>query len=156
MAKPAKNAYRRKLPHLQIEGKTFFVTFITYNRWILPESVRELVIKHCLHDHEIKIFLHGIVVMPDHVHMIFTPLKDDQGGTYGLSEIMRSIKGVSARNINKALGRTGCVWQHESFDRILRSYESAMAKVDYICQNPVRKGLVEKADDYQWLWREWV
>lgn len=156
MAKPAQNAYRRKLPHLQTEGKIIFLTFITHNRWILPESVRELVINHCLHDHGIKISLHGVVVMPDHVHMIFTPLKDEQGSTYGLSEIMRSIKGVSARSINKALGRAGPVWQHESFDRLLRSYESTMAKVEYICQNPVRKGLVEKPDDYPWLWREWV
>jgi REP element-mobilizing transposase RayT len=155
-AKPAKESYRRKLPHLQREGKSLFVTFSTFKRWILPESVRHLVIKHCLHDHGKKFFLHGVVVMPDHVHMIVTPLKDDQGGTYGLAEIMQGIKGASARSINKALGREGKVWQKEYFDRILRSYEHAQSKVQYICENPVRKGLVKKVDDYPWLWRAWV
>lgn len=150
-AKPARDSYRRKLPHIQKEDKTFFITFVTHKRWIIPEHVRELVIKHCLHDHMKKIYLHGIVVMPDHAHMIITPLKDDQGGTYGLAEIMQGIKGASARSINKALGRDGKVWQEEFFDRILRSDEYAESKVEYICQNPVRKGLVKEVDDYPWL-----
>lgn len=156
LAKPAKDSYRRRLPHIQREGKTLFITFSTFKRWILPEAVRHLVIKHCLHDHGKKYILHGIVVMPDHVHMIITPLKDDYGGTYGLAEIMKSIKGVSARSINRKLNRRGSVWQEESFDHILRSGEHAQSKVEYILANPVRKGLVEKVDDYPWLWREWV
>jgi len=94
--------------------------------------------------------------MPDHVHMVFTPLRDEDGCTYDLSEIMQGIKGASARSINKALGRKGQVWQDESFDHVLRSDESVRAKVEYICQNPVRKGLVEEENDYPWLWREWV
>ena len=94
--------------------------------------------------------------MPDHVHMIITPLNDEQASTYGLAEIMKAIKGVSARSINKALGRLGSVWQEESFDHILRSHEHIQSKVEYICQNPVRKGLVKEVDDYPWLWRERV
>jgi REP element-mobilizing transposase RayT len=94
--------------------------------------------------------------MPDHVHMIFTPLKDEQGNTYGLAEILKGIKGSSARSINKKLGRQGSVWQDESFDHVLRSDESIRAKVEYICQNPVRKKLAENEDAYPWLWREWV
>ncbi len=156
IAKPGGNNNRRNLPHLQQAGKTYFVTFSTYKRRILPESVRSIVIEHCLHDHGLKIFLHGLVVMPDHVHMVITPLTDDQGGTYGLAEILQGIKGSSARSINKATGREGKVWQRESFDRMLRSFENAQSKVEYICQNPVRKGLVANENDYPWLWREWV
>lgn len=156
LARPAKNSYRRRLPHLQKEGKTYFVTFSTHERWIIPESLRELVLRHCLYDHERKIYLHGVVVMPDHVHMVFTPLADDEGGTYGLAEIMQGVKGASARSINKALGRKGTVWQEDYFDRVLRSCEDAQSKVDYICKNPVRKGLVANEDDYPWLWRVWV
>lgn len=44
------------------------------------------------------------------------------------------------------------VWQHESFDHVLRSEESIPTKVDYIIQNPVRAGLVRTATDYRWLW----
>jgi len=156
LAKPARAAYRRNLPHLQPADKTFFVTFATHGRWQLPEAVRQAVIEHCLHDDGVKISVHGVVVMPDHVHMIFTPLRDDNGNVFGLAEIMRGIKGASARNINRLLGRSGRVWQEECFDRILRSSESARTKVEYICDNPVREGLVQAQDDYPWLWREWA
>ena len=50
LAKPVRAEYRRNLPHLQAEGKTYYVTFCTHQRWTLPEEVRPLVVKHCLHD----------------------------------------------------------------------------------------------------------
>jgi len=155
-AKPAKGIYRRNLPHLQAEGKTLFVTFAAKGRRELPESVRSLVMSHCIHDHGTKIWLHGAVVMPDHVHMIFTSLTVKSGNTYGLAEIMKGIKGSSARSVNKALGRKGNIWQDESFDHILRNDEKIVDKVNYICKNPVRKGLVDDENKYPWIWREWV
>ena len=155
-AKPAKAEYRRHLPHLQKEDKLHFITFATFQRWVLPESIRGLVLKHCLHDHGIKLQVHGVVVMPDHVHLIFTPLKDDEGNVFGLAEIMSGIKGASAHTVNRTLNRRGHVWQDESFDHVLRSDESTHSKVQYICENPVRKGLAATADEYLWLWREWV
>jgi REP element-mobilizing transposase RayT len=155
-AKPAKSEYRRTLPHYQVEDRPLFVTFATYKRWELPEGIRPLVLKHCLHDHGVKLQMHGAVVMPDHVHLIFTPLKDDEGNPFGLAEIMSGIKGSSAHSINKALKRRGPVWQFESFDHVLRSEEKLVEKVDYICQNPVRQRLVNNEDEYPWLWREWV
>jgi len=155
-AKPARSSYRRNLPHLQREGAAVYVTFSTYKGLVLPERVRSLVLEHCVHDHGKKAIIHGVVVMPDHVHMVFTPLGDEQGNTFGLADIMSSIKGASAHRVNKALGRRGHVWQDESFDHIPRSDESIRQKVEYICANPVRKRLVQSVDDYPWLWREWV
>jgi len=151
-----KYEYRRNLPHLQPDNKTLFVTFSTWKRQQLPESIRDLVLRHCLHYHGLKIFVHAVVVMPDHVHMIFTPLPNESGLAYSLAEIMNGIKGASAHSINKALGRRGKVWQDESFDHVLRSDESTRGKAEYICQNPVRKGLAKTEDDYPWLWREWI
>ena len=94
--------------------------------------------------------------MPDHVHLIFSPLKDKDGNPFGLAEIMNGIKGASSHSINKALNRGGPVWQFESFDHVLRSDEKIASKVQYICDNPVRKGLVNQVNDYPWLWREWI
>jgi len=153
-AKPAKAEYRRNLPHIQVEDRALFVTFCTARRWILPESVRMRILDHCLYDHGRKLWMHGAVVMPDHVHLVFTPLRDTSGNTFGLTEIMNGIKGASAHSVNKLLQRTGPVWQNESFDHILRRDENVEAKVDYICQNPVRKRLVARDCDYVWLWRE--
>jgi REP element-mobilizing transposase RayT len=114
------------------------------------------VLEHCLHEDGHKVWVHGGVVMPDHVHVIMTPLRDAQGRAYGLTEIMNSIKGASAHTVNRELGRRGHVWQAESFDRVLRSRDDLREKVEYICANPVRKGLATDVDSYPWRWREYV
>jgi len=156
LAKPAKATYRRNLPHLQMDGKPLFVTFSSAGRWVLPESVRGLVLEHCLHDHGTKLQMHVAVVMPDHVHLLFSAGRDTAGQAFGLAEIMSGIKGASAHRVNRFLGRKGSVWQDESFDHVLRCDESVQDKADYICMNPVRLGLVRTPDQYGWLWRAWV
>jgi len=148
-----KTFYRRILPHLQRDAKPHFVTFCTYLRWILPEPARQIALASCLHDNQYKLDLNVAVVMPDHVHIIFTPLINQSAQeVYSLAEIMDSIKGASAHQINRLLARTGKVWQTESFDRVLRSSDRLDAKITYILENPVRKGLVSNWKDYPWLW----
>lgn len=148
-----KYEYRRKLPHYQPDNKAFFITFSTCQRWILPESVRGIVIDTCLAGNGKQFQLYGLVVMPDHVHLVLTPLGDEDG-PISIAEIMQAIKGASAHRINRALGRKGKVWESESFDRALRHEESIVDKVDYILGNPVGAGLVNNPLEYRWLWRE--
>jgi REP element-mobilizing transposase RayT len=155
-AKPIQPVYRRNLPHINSDEKPLYITFCSYKRWIFPESVRNLVLRHCLHDHEKKYWLHAVIVMPDHVHMILSLYEDKTGCLFGMSEIMNGIKGASAHSINKALRRKGSVWQAESFDHILRSSESIVEKADYIWNNPVRKNLVKTPDEWPWFWAEWM
>jgi len=133
------------------------VTFCTEHRWILPESVRATVLDCCKHDHGTKLDLQIAVVMPDHVHVIFTPLVSEESmAVYSLAEIMDAIKGASAHKINRILGRKGRVWQAESFDHVLRSSESFDQKIQYLLENPVRLGLVRQWADYPWMWRNVV
>jgi len=94
-------------------------------------------------------------LMPDHVHLIYSALRRADGWEYTLPDVMKSIKGRSARQINVALKRSGPVWQEEFFDHVLRSNDSLVDRVDYVCQNPVRAGLVEKAEDYRWSSVRW-
>ncbi len=99
--------------------------------------------------------LQAVVVMPDHVHMIFTPLVNQEAQEVSsLAEIMDAIKGASAHKINRALGRKGRVWQAESFDHVLRSSEGLRLKVQYVLENPVRRGLVAQWGEYPWLWHK--
>jgi REP element-mobilizing transposase RayT len=147
--------YRRKLPHLQCDFKPHFVTFCTHQRWILPESVRSLVLESCLHEHGTRIDIKAAVIVPDHVHMVFTPLIDHQTMEIcSLASIMDAVKGASAHKVNKALRRAGRVWQPESFDHVLRSSENLDAKIAYVLQNPVRRNLVNVSSDYLWLWQK--
>ena len=154
LAKPANPAYRRNLPHIQATGRPLFVTFRTADGLILPESVRERILEHCRHDHGVKLEMHAAVVMPDHVHLIFTAMEDSEGNTYGLAEIMIGIKGASAHSVNKMLARTGQLWQDESFDHVLRADENLADRVEYLRLNPVRKGLVVRAEEYRWSWTD--
>ena len=66
--------------------------------------------------------------MPDHVHMVLTPLRDARGNPFGLAEVLSAIKGASAHSVNRTLGRRGVVWQDESFDHILRNGERFRAQ----------------------------
>jgi putative transposase len=100
-----------------------------------------------------KLFdVYGAIVMPDHVHLLLTPLGDEDG-PFTTPRIMQAIKGASAHRVNKLPGRKGRVWQEESFDRALRKEETVGYRLDYMLQNPVRAGLVENPLDYRWLWR---
>jgi REP element-mobilizing transposase RayT len=147
--------YRRQLPHLQVDDRQHFVTFCTDRRWILPQVVRSIVLDCCLHDNGKKFDLRVAVVMPDHVHMIFTPLIDYEAmEVCSLAESMEAIKGASAHKINKSLGRKGRVWQPESFDHVVRTSEGLDAKIQYLLENPVRRGLVSDWAAYPWLWKK--
>jgi REP-associated tyrosine transposase len=91
--------------------------------------------------------------MPAHVHLIYSPLRREDGCSYSLPEIMTAIKGRAARQINVALERIGPVWQEEFFDHVLQSNDSLVDRVEYVCQNPLRAGLVKMKTRYPWVWK---
>ena len=70
-----KYEYRRRLPHYQKDDHPLFVTFTSDRRWELPDAVLEC----CLQENGHKFDLHAAVVMPDHVHLIYSPLRRDNG-----------------------------------------------------------------------------
>lgn len=144
--------YRRRLPDLQRGFKPLFVTFRAWGNLKIPEEFRDAVLAHCLHDNGRMLDMYAVVVMPEHVHMLFSPLPDTLGQPYTAVEILSRIKGASAHTLNKALGRSGPVWQDESFDHVLRSAESLEAKIRYIRENPVRRRLAKTPEEYRWLW----
>jgi len=155
-ARPAQAAYARRLPHLQPEQATIFITFATWQRWILPPAARDLALHHIVRDHEVTFVVRAAVVMPDHVHMLASPLVDPSGDTYGIAQILQRIKGSSSHAINAQLGGRGRVWQPEYFDRVLRRDERLRAAAEYICENPERASLIEAGQAWRWLWREWI
>lgn len=75
-------------------------------------------------------------VMPNHVHVVFSPL----GGNH-LDGILHSWKSFSALRANRLLGIRGAFWQREYFDHLIRSEESLLKIIDYVKGNPRRAGL---------------
>lgn len=136
-----------RLPHLSRPDKVYFVTFCTVNRAPLSPAERDIVLASCIYDHERLHWLHCVVVMPDHVHILTYPF------AASIPEIMSRLKGASTHRVNNVRRRSGALWQCEYFDRIMRSDEDLAEKAEYIANNPVRKGLVARAQDYRWYWR---
>jgi putative transposase len=84
------------------------------------------------------------VIMPNHVHVVFDPLRD-------LPKITRWIKGSTARTANLLLGRTGQpFWQYESYDHCVRTSQELTRVIHYVEHNPVNAGLVKSIDDWPW------
>ena len=75
-------------------------------------------------------------VMPNHVHILFSPLEP-----YRLESILHSWKSFSAHRINNLLGRTGPFWQREYFDHLVRSQSHLLKFARYIEENPQKAGL---------------
>lgn len=146
-----KGFYRRNLPHIEKFSAAYFVTFRTLDDLFLPPAARTIALRHCLFENDRKIEMYAAVIMPNHVHLLFTALESDQGEPFLLAEIMKGIKGVSARRINQLLGRKGSLWQDESFDRIMRAREFEFRR-NYIIANPIDAGLCKKPEEYRWLW----
>jgi putative transposase len=82
-------------------------------------------------------------VMPNHVHVVVA-LPDDAPF---LSRTLQRIKGYTALQANKWLGRTGAFWQAESYDHVVRNGELARI-IAYVVENPVKAGLLED-------WQQW-
>ena len=78
--------------------------------------------------------------MPDHIHVMTYP-HDRDAGVGDVSGLMKRWRRQQAR-------RDDWRWQPGSFDRLLRSEESASEKWVHIRENPVRAGLVER-------WQDW-
>jgi REP element-mobilizing transposase RayT len=81
--------------------------------------------------------------MPNHVHVVLTPFPNRTG-----SEILHSWKSYTATTINRLTGRTGQLWQTESFDHVVRNEEALARFIEYVEQNPVVAGLCRRAEDW--------
>lgn len=92
------------------------------------------------------------VLMPDHLHLFCAPSK------YSVESLTRWV-GYWKRLTTQASGAK--LWQKNFWDTQLRRHENYAAKWEYVSQNPVRAGLVARAEDWEYrgelnllLWRE--
>jgi REP element-mobilizing transposase RayT len=109
----------------------------------LTREERRIVLEHIKKGDGLFYDLVAATVMPDHVHLILKPCNG-----FTPSRILKGIKGVSARLLNQHRNAKGCIWQAESWDRILRDTREFDEKLQYMYENPVKAGLVADADAY--------
>ena len=82
-------------------------------------------------------------IMPNHVHAMI-----EQVGGHALSDIVQAWKSFTAKAINKRQGSRGVLWAADYFDRYIRDAEHYEAARYYIENNPVKAGLVGRAEDW--------
>jgi REP element-mobilizing transposase RayT len=154
---PGARYSRRNLPHFEKPWAIYHVAFATtQDRQLAPED-RDIVLDCILHWSERRYRLSAVCVMPDHVHLIIQPgieSQDPEGDPvfYSLTTIFHTIKSFTAHEINKRTGRTGSLWEKESFDRYVRSDSDLAEKFHYLCRNPWAAGIVSMTEPYPWLW----
>ena len=143
---------RRRLPHWEASGETYFVTFRLQRPTALDltnDAVAQSVVNALRFFDGKRYLLFDYTVMPDHVHVILKPLVVG-GQSEPLWRITHSLKSWLAHRINEMRGRKGSVWQEESYDHMLRNREDYSEKAAYVYDNPRRKGLVD--DPANWPW----
>jgi putative transposase len=96
------------------------------------------------------------VIMPDHVHFFCSFFDQSSESRQGnLSKFIQQWKQWTSKRILRdtwigSLQKTSHIWQREFFDHLLRSKENYNLNWEYVRENPVRKNLVDKSEDWSW------
>jgi hypothetical protein len=85
-------------------------------------------------------FAYLFLVMPDHVH-----------GLFSFPASTRTLQGAVSDWKRWTARKLGVQWQKDFFEHRLRDDESARAKSDYILANPVRAELVPRPEDWPYV-----
>jgi putative transposase len=131
---------------------------------LLAAGVKDACIKH-------DMALWAYVFMPDHVHFLIKPCRDN----YRISDFLRSVKQPVATKVlnrlkkqssalleqlrsgNKPDGMTHRFWQAGGgYDFNVWSMEKAVEKAHYCHWNPVTRGLVDDPANWRWSSYRWI
>jgi putative transposase len=148
------------LKRFQESGQSHFITFSCYHRrpmFAVPASRQ--IFELALESARLSFNLCGYdyTGMPEHIHLLLSepdgaPFKPAFGLSGGksapiLADAMKSLKqGVSRRLI----GETNHFWQKRYYDFNVRDHPQFMEKLRYIHRNPVKRGLCQNPEDWEW------
>jgi putative transposase len=131
------------LERYQLEGDLHFVTFSCYHRlgYLQTPGSRELFSEALARmSNGYKFEVKGYVVMPEHVHLLLSEPEKDL--------LSAGIKALKISVSKHAKERP--FWQARYYDFNVFTQEKRLEKLNYMHWNPVKRGLVEKPED--WLW----
>ena len=132
--------------HFSFEGHCYHVTSATQGRRpVFADTAAAQVLENAFHFiRQERAFILAYAIMPDHFHALIVPR-----GDFSLSQLMQSVKGFVAREINAATDERGPLWQRGFYDRGIRNDEQLLATIEYIHENPVKEGLANTAKEYR-------
>ncbi|GAB5404053.1 MAG: transposase [Aureliella sp.] len=106
--------------------------------WLANSSCSRQVLQSLKHFDEQLYYLTDAVIMPNHVHFLCAFASEDM-----MLKQCEDWKRFTARGINKAVGRTGALWQVDQYDHLVRSESQFEHFRRYIRSNPLTAGLSE-------------
>ena len=122
----------------------YFITASTFQKRSLFQSERmaQLFIEVLQHYRlQNKYLLHEFVVMPDHFHLLISPIET-------LERALQLIKGGFSFRARKELAFVREIWQPSYYDRRVRDFGEYRSFREYIHMNPVKRRLVSVAPEY--------
>jgi putative transposase len=134
------------LRHFQQARCLHFITFSCHHRDpLLSDSQSRTVFEQTLERVRqwYGFFLTGYVVMPEHVHLLISEPERAR-----LSVALQMLKQVTAQKLRLSEGTP--FWQPRYYDFKVWTENKRVEKLRYIHRNPVKRGLVERPED--WLW----
>jgi putative transposase len=161
--------HRKQLRRIEAPGQARFLTFSCYHRLPLLDNEKiKSLFAHALAAlrEEGRFDLYGWVVMPEHVHLLVFPHLPAHPISSTLRQLKRSIAQAVLNRWSQLdapiLSRitdahqTRRFWQTGGgYDRNIISQEELLEKLNYIHENPVKRGLAASAADYLWSSARW-
>ena len=133
-------------PHVIAGARTFFVTSSLAEKRNLLQSDRSAgLFIRVLYEYRAqrRYRLHEFVVMPDHFHLLITV-----GSEISVEKAVQFIKGGFAFRAGRELGFKAPVWQRGFSETRVSDCEAFERIGEYIRSNPVRRGLVSRAEEF--------
>jgi len=133
------------LKRFQNTGQSHFVTFSCYHRrpLLTAASSRQLfesALERVRRKFGLRVYAY--VVMPEHIHLLVS--EPERGA---LADALKSLKQGIARRL---IADAGHFWQKRYYDFNIRNHPQFVEKTRYIHRNPVKRGLCERPEDWQW------
>lgn len=90
------------------------------------------------------IVLLGYVLMSNHIHALF------YGDIAKCASVFQSIGSTYVRWFNRKYGRSGTLWNSRFYSKPVQDEQQFLQTAAYIFNNPVKAGIVKRAEDYRW------
>ena len=122
-----------------------FITFSCFRRLRLLEAIEaaetiEAVLEQTRARHQARIYAY--VLMPEHIHLLV-----NEPPRILLAQFLKAVKQIASRQLR---GSRQKLWQDRYYDSNIYGEKARSAVIRYIHRNPVKRGLVEKPEDWVW------
>lgn len=122
-----------------------FITFSCFHRLPLLEAAAardtvEAVLEQMRARHQARVYAY--VLMPEHLHLLV-----NEPPRILLAQFLKAVKQTTSRKLR---GPREKFWQDRYYDSNIRGEKARSEVIRYIHRNPVKRGLVEKPEDWAW------